>query len=168
MFIFYFYITILIGSIISDKVIVLKFQEIIQDNESTKNINYSNIILKNYLDYKTITEIKIGNPPKLIPFLINTNIKIFLMRMENPIFNLNLNKYYLYIPSNSSSFKNISQIMELDIMNSFKYSLINETIYLCKDKINCNNELEIKNIQLFLENINNIKKIIIIYIHMGN
>ena len=159
MLIFYFFITLLIDSILSYKVIVLKFKEIIQDfNESEKNINYSTFILNNYLEYKTITEIKIGTPPKLIPFLINSNIKIFLMRIENQIFDLNSNKYDLYIPSNSSSFKNISQIMELDIMNSFKYSLINETIYLCKDKINCNNELEIKNIQLFLENINNIKK----------
>ena len=159
MFIFYFYITLLIDSalIISNKVISLKFKEVIQEyNESVKNINYSTFIFNNYLEYKTITEIKIGTPPKLVPFLINSNIKIFRMRIENPIFNLN-NKHDLYIPSKSSSFINISEIMDLDIMNTFQYSLINETIYLCKDEINCNKEIEIKNIQLFLENINNIQ-----------
>ena len=158
MFIFYYYIIILIGSIISNKVIILKFKEIIQEfNDTQKNNNYLSFILNNYLEYKTITKIKIGTPPKLIPLLINTNIKIFRMRIEKPIFDLNLNNYNLYIPSKSSSFKNISEILELDIMNSFQYSLINETIYLCIDDINCSNEIEIKKIQLFLENINNIK-----------
>lgn len=43
--------------------------------------------------------------------------------------------------------------MRLEPFFSFFYSLINETIGLCIDK-ECNNEIEIKNIQFYIENLN--------------
>ena len=160
MLIFYcfIYITLFIDIIISKKVVVLKFKELTEEyNYSKKNINYSLWLLNNYLKYKIITEIKIGTPSKLIPFLINSNIKIFRIRIDNIIEDLDYNKYNYnydyYIPSKSSSFKNITEIMNLEPIFSFYYSLINETIRLCTDK-NCINEIEIENINFFLENFN--------------
>ena len=160
MFKFYLNFNILIIEIISYKLIVIPFQEIITKyNESEKNINNTSLLfLNNYLDYKTITEIKIGTPPKKIPFLINSNIKLFRARIENSLEYIDFKKYDTYIPSKSLSFKNITEFMNTEMIFSLYYSLINESVILCADK-NCNNEILIKNIQMFLENLNNIQNI---------
>lgn len=151
MFIFLLCANILIIQITSNKVIVLKFHELIK--EYNKLENYTTLFINNYLEYKIITEIKIGTPPKIIPFFINSNIKICRIRNEKAINNLDFNIYDKYIPSESYTFKNITELLKLEPLNFFYYSLINDTIILYRDN-KCNKKIEINNIQLFLENLN--------------
>ena len=154
MFLFFNFVIILIFEIISNNIFVLHFQELIKENNDfEKNINYSSLFLKNYLEYKIITEIKIGTPPKKIPFYINSNIKAFRIKLGKLNENFNFNNYENYIPSKSSSFKNVSDTIDFNFYN-YDYSFINESIILCKDKF-CNKEIQIKNIKMQLENIKN-------------
>ena len=96
MFLFFNLVIILIFEIISNNIFVLHFQELIKENNDfEKNMNYSSLFLKNYLEYKIITEIKIGTPPKKIPFYINSNIKAFRIKLEK--LNENFNFKYLLI-----------------------------------------------------------------------
>ena len=152
MIIILFLVNILIKKIINNKVIVLPFQELVEEyNISNNSIKYTSFLINNYHDYKTKIEIKIGKPPKNLPFLINSNIKTFRTRIQKLIKNLDFNKYDNYTPSKSSSFKNISEITKEHI---YGYSIINETIILYRDK-NCNEEIEIRDFQMYLENIDN-------------
>ena len=151
MFFILFFEIILNIKIIQNNSVVIPFEEhIINNNELDKETSYSKILLDNYLDYKIFTEIKIGTPSKRIPVLINPNIKIFRMKIEEKISSFDFNKYDKYIPHESSSFLNITKILNLEEFYFFGYSLINETIKLCENK-NCENEVEIKNIQFYAE-----------------
>ena len=121
MFLFLFFSNIIFNEIISYKIISLLFQELI--NISEKNINNTSLFLNNYLEYKTFTEISIGTPPKRLPFLINSNIKVLRLRKGELSRTFNFDKYTNYIPSQSSSFINISNTLEFNLLN-YKYSFI--------------------------------------------
>ena len=154
MFIFYFFVNLLIVEKFSTKFIILPFKEIILEyNESEKNIDYTHLLINNYLEYKIMSELKIGTPPKIIPFSINPNIKIFRLRIENSKENKYFDNYEKYIPFKSSSFKNISKINNLEPIPFFNYYLTNETIKISSNR-NDNIETDIKDIQIFLENLN--------------
>ena len=153
MFIFYIFVNLLI---VTTKFIILPFKEIpLEYNESENNIDYSTFLINTYLESKIMTELKIGIPHKIIPFYINPNIKIFRMRINNLKENNYYKKYEKYFPLESSSFKNISKISNLEPIPYFYYSLSNETIKLYTNT-KFNNEIEIKDIQIYLENLNNI------------
>ena len=154
MFLFLFFSNIIFIEIISCKIISLPFQELI--NISEKNINSSSLFLNNYLEYNTFTEISIGTPPKRLPFLINSNIKVIRLRKGELLWNINFSKYTNYIPSQSSSFVNISNTLEFNLFN-YKYSFINDTIILCANE-DCNKEIEISNTNIHLEKIYNINE----------
>ena len=155
MFLFLFFLffsnNIFIEIISCYKIITLPFQELI--NISEKNIYNSSLFLNNYLEYKTFTEISIGTPPKRLPFFINSNIKIFRLRKGELSWPHNSSKYNNYVPSQSSSFINISNTLDFNFFN-YKYSFVNDTIILCDSK-DCNKEIEINNSSIQLENIYN-------------
>ena len=156
MFLFLFYSKIIFTEIISCKIIALPFQELIPINIPEKDINKTSLFLNNYLEYKTFTEISIGTPPKKLPFLINSNIKAFRLRKGELFSTLNFSKYANYIPSQSSSFKNISNTLDFNFYN-YKYSFVNDTILLCLNK-ECNKEIKINNTNIQLEIIHNINE----------
>jgi len=151
MFIILFFEIFLNIKIILNNSVVFPFKECFNNyNKLNKKSSYAKILLDNYLEYKIYSEIKIGTPSKTLPLFINSNIKIFRMKFEEQIPNFDLNKYDKYVPLESSSFINITNLSNLEEFYFFGYSLINETIKLCKNK-NCNDEIEIKNIQLYSE-----------------
>ena len=151
MFIILFFEIILNIKIILNNTIAFPFKECFKDyNELNKKSSLAKIFLDNYLEYKIYSEIKIGTPPKTLPLFINSNIKIFRIKFEDQIPNFDFNKYDKYMPNESCSFINITDLLNLEEFYFFGYSLINETIKLCKNK-NCSDEVEIKNIQLYSE-----------------
>ena len=151
MFIILFFEIILNIKFISNNFVVFHFNELFDDyNKLDKKESICKIFLDNYLDYKIYTEIKIGSPTKIIPLFINSNIKIFRTKFDGIITNFNFNKYEEYQPYNSQSFINITELLNLEEFYFFGYSLINETIFLCKDK-NCEKEYEVKNFQLYAQ-----------------
>ena len=151
MLIFLFFEIIFNFEIIINYQIVLHFKEYLKDYESLeKQNNYCKILLDNYLDYKIYSEIKIGSPSKILPLFINTKIKIFRIKFEEKIFNFDFNRFDKYKPNESSSFYNITNILNLEEYYFFGYSLINETIKLFQ-KENFKDEIEIKNFQLYSE-----------------
>ena len=136
---------------ISNNLVVIHFKELIDEyNKLEKKERISKIFLDNYLDYKIYTKIKIGSPTKVIPAFINSNIKIFRTKFIEQISNFDFGKYDVYRPHNSKSFINITELLNLEEFYFFGYSLINETIFLCKNK-NCEEEYEIKNFQLYAQ-----------------
>ena len=151
MFIILFFEIFLNIKIILNNLVVFPFKECFNGyNKLNKKSSYAKTLLDNYLEYKIYSEIKIGTPSKTLPLFINSNIKIFRMKFEEKISNFDFNKYDKYVPLESSSFINITNLSNLEEFYFFGYSLINETIKLCKNK-NCNDEIEIKNIQLYSE-----------------
>ena len=131
--------------------VVIHFKELFDEyNKLEKKERISKIFLDNYLDYKIYTKIKIGSPTKVIPAFINSNIKIFRTKFIEQISNFDFGKYDVYRPHNSESFINITELLNLEEFYFFGYSLINETIFLCKNK-NCEEEYEIKNFQLYAQ-----------------
>ena len=131
--------------------VVIHFKELFDEyNKLEKKERISKIFLDNYLDYKIYTKIKIGSPTKVIPAFINSNIKIFRTKFIEQISNFDFGKYDVYRPHNSKSFINITELLNLEEFYFFGYSLINETIFLCKNK-NCEEEYEIKNFQLYAQ-----------------
>ena len=151
MFIILFFEIFLNIKIIINNSVVIPFKEcLVNYYELDKETKYSKVLLDNYLDYKIYTEIKIGTPSKILPIFINSDIKIFRIKIEEKLSNCNFNKYDKYIPFQSSSFLNISKILNLEELYFFGYSLINETIKLPNNKI-YKDDFEIKNIQLYLE-----------------
>ena len=136
---------------ISNNLVVIHFKELFDEyNKLEKKERISKIFLDNYLDYKIYTKIKIGSPTKVIPAFINSNIKIFRTKFIEQISNFDFGKYDVYRPHNSKSFINITELLNLEEFYFFGYSLINETIFLCKNK-NCEEEYEIKNFQLYAQ-----------------
>ena len=136
---------------ISNNLVVIHFKELFDEyNKLEKKERISKIFLDNYLDYKIYTKIKIGSPTKVIPAFINSNIKIFRTKFIEQISNFDFGKYDVYRPYNSKSFINITELLNLEEFYFFGYSLINETIFLCKNK-NCEEEYEIKNFQLYAQ-----------------
>ena len=136
---------------ISNNLVVIHFKELFEEyNKLEKKERISKIFLDNYLDYKIYTKIKIGSPTKVIPAFINSNIKIFRTKFIEQISNFDFGKYDVYRPHNSKSFINITELLNLEEFYFFGYSLINETIFLCKNK-NCEEEYEIKNFQLYAQ-----------------
>ena len=136
---------------ISNNLVVIHFKELFDEyNKLEKKERISKIFLDNYLDYKIYTKIKIGSPTKVIPAFINSNIKIFRTKFIEQISNFDFGKYDIYRPHNSKSFINITELLNLEEFYFFGYSLINETIFLCKNK-NCEEEYEIKNFQLYAQ-----------------
>ena len=136
---------------ISNNLVVIHFKELFDEyNKLEKKERISKIFLDNYLDYKIYTKIKIGSPTKVIPAFINSNIKIFRTKFIEQISNFDFGKYDVYRPHNSKSFINITELLNLEEFYFFGYSLINETIFLCKNK-NCEEEYEIKNVQLYAQ-----------------
>ena len=136
---------------ISNNLVVIHFKELFEEyNKLEKKERISKIFLDNYLDYKIYTKIKIGSPTKVIPAFINSNIKIFRTKFIEQISNFDFGKYDVYRPHNSKSFINITELLNLEEFYFFGYSLINETIFLCKNK-NCEEKYEIKNFQLYAQ-----------------
>ena len=136
---------------ISNNLVVIHFKELFDEyNKLEKKERISKIFLDNYLDYKIYTKIKIGSPTKVIPAFINSNIKIFRTKFIEQISNFDFGKYDVYRPHNSKSFINITELLNLEEFYFFGCSLINETIFLCKNK-NCEEEYEIKNFQLYAQ-----------------
>ena len=136
---------------ISNNLVVIHFKELFDEyNKLEKKERISKIFLDNYLDYKIYIKIKIGSPTKVIPAFINSNIKIFRTKFIEQISNFDFGKYDVYRPHNSKSFINITELLNLEEFYFFGYSLINETIFLCKNK-NCEEEYEIKNFQLYAQ-----------------
>ena len=136
---------------ISNNLVVIHFKELFDEhNKSEKKERISKIFLDNYLDFKIYTKIKIGSPTKVIPAFINSYIKIFRTKFIEQISNFDFGKYDVYRPHNSKSFINITELLNLEEFYFFGYSLINETIFLCKNK-NCEEEYEIKNFQLYAQ-----------------
>ena len=136
---------------ISNNLVVIHFKELFDEyNKLEKKERISKIFLDNYLNYKIYTKIKIGSPTKVIPAFINSNIKIFRTKFIEQISNFDFGKYDVYRPHNSKSFINITELLNLEEFYFFGYSLINETIFLCKNK-NCEEEYEIKNFQLYAQ-----------------
>ena len=105
MFIILFFEIILNIKYIFNDIVILPFQEILENYSTLAN---SGILLNNYLDYKIYTEIKIGTPPKKLPVIINSNLKIFRTKIDcEEISNFDFKKFERYIPKESSSFVNI-------------------------------------------------------------
>ena len=157
MFIILFFEIILNFNFISNNFVVLHFKELFDDYKKLENnAHITKIFLDNYLDYKIYTIIKIGSPNKIIPVFINSNIKIFRTKFnDGKISNFDFTKFDIYQPSYSKSFINITELLNLEEFYFFGYSLINETIFLCKNK-NCEKEYEIKNFQLYAQTKNDI------------
>ena len=164
MFIILFFEIILNFNFISNNFVVLHFKELFDDYKKLENnAHITKIFLDNYLDYKIYTIIKIGSPNKIIPVFINSNIKIFRTKFnDGKISNFDFTKFDIYQPSYSKSFINITELLNLEEFYFFGYSLINETIFLCKNK-NCEKEYEIKNFQLYIEYTDNKEG----YIYLG-
>ena len=80
MFIILFFEIILNIKYIFNDIVILPFQEILENYSTLAN---SGILLNNYLDYKIYTEIKIGTPPKKLPVIVNSNLKIFRTKIYN-------------------------------------------------------------------------------------
>ena len=153
MFIILFFEIILNIKYIFNDIVILPFQEILENYSTLAN---SGILLNNYLDYKIYTEIKIGTPPKKLPVIVNSNLKIFRTKIDcEEISTFDFKKFERYIPKESSSFVNITDIYKMDEYYYFGYSLINESIKLFKDE-NCLQDIDIKNFQLFTERRDNI------------
>ena len=136
---------------ISNNYVVIPFKEYIEEyNEKDTKSSITKKILDNYLDYKIYTDIKIGTPSKKLPLFINSNIKIFRIKFEEKISNFDFEKYDKYIPYDSSSYINITDLLNIEEHYFFGFSLINETLKICKSKL-CRDEIDIKNIQLFAQ-----------------
>ena len=143
---FLFYMILTITFFISSydsKIIVFPLNRLNQNSDLLNLTDPSNFYIQKY-KYNIYSQILLGTPSQNILVIFNSEAQNSLLT-EN-INSLNDNNI-TYIPSKSSTFKNITSINNL--RPTKRYSLINDTIKLYSD-ISKNNKIEVQNFQLEL------------------